>query len=112
MEDDELRKTIVANADVKRGVVILREMHRALPDKSGAWTWAMLRHFDPEIAEEIARRYQENNQLRLAAAMQEKFQPLDASLVLLASWDLQMVGRFEQAKALLARYVERGLPVP
>jgi hypothetical protein len=110
--DSETRQAVLADADVKRCVDLMREARRKFPDSPNSWAWAMLRATDKDEVAKLAQVIGKDNLEPLTRALNLKLSPLSTGTALHSCWSLQAAGKDEEAKAIFKQYKDRAVPLP
>jgi hypothetical protein len=110
--DAELRKLLLENADVQRAIKLMIEEGQTFPSERSYWDWAMFRHAAPDQAAAVAQILGGDEVRRVSAILQTRLSPLAASSACDHSWMLQIEGKEDEAKGVLRRCADQGVPIP
>ncbi len=111
-EEGPARKACLAHADVQRVLALLKKDTDAMPEQADEWTWAMLRPAHPEQAARVAKAYLQDPILQTSLAISRKTAPLSADIAYRHFWALQTAGQEAQAREILQRLADQGVPLP
>jgi hypothetical protein len=111
-EGGQVGESAQANADVRRAAALARQDAQTFADEPGAWAWAMLRATHPEDAARLAKALAGNEAGRLTQTLGNKISPVTATGALVEAWALRAAGNEAEARAVLRRAAERGIPLP
>jgi hypothetical protein len=112
MREGEMRQTVLADADVKRALDLVRESRRQFPDDPSKWAWIMLRAADAEEAARLAKVIRDDPTEAVLRVIDWKLSPFSAGIALRTYWSLQVAGKDQEGAAILKQCAARGTPMP
>ncbi len=111
LDDAATRQKMLADADVKATIRLIKEGLDAFPGSASVWEWEVLRRVDPKLAEPARTQALANERDRLALDITSRVEPLSAPTAYMLSWQAQARGEDAKAKAILKRYADKGVPI-
>ncbi len=107
-----LAANVMANDDVERIAILLKQSLRLFPKESDPWKWAFLQAIDTQAAAEIAERVKTHEFSRMGRRIDRLMTPVATSTALDAYWEMSILGQNEQANQVLKESAEKGMPLP
>jgi hypothetical protein len=108
----ECRKALLAHADVRRAVDLVKETAATFDDDSSPWGWAMLAGAYPEEAAKVAAALRRDEADQLLRRIRLKLSPLSGEAGLEAFWSCQAAGNEAEGTAILRRLLAQQVPLP
>lgn len=110
--DASLKARFAQDRDYRRACELLRENSRAFPDEPSPWVEKLLRPVYPEDADQIAAALKNDEMGQRLRSIALRLAPWNLAVGLEQAWFLRMMGKEEEAKAVLQRAAAIGVPVP
>jgi hypothetical protein len=99
--------------DIGRAVDLMRQIYRDDPEyEAYPWTWSVIHALVPDEAAKLAQTYHQNESAQISRAIQQRVEPVSASVALSLYWAAEMVGQGGNGRAILDAYAARGVPLP
>jgi hypothetical protein len=111
-EKPELRPAILANADVKQALELVKDSAARFPDDPSEWQWALLSAAYPKEAGQIAEALRKDALTAAVHRLHRKLDPLGAVSALEQYWASRAAGNDAEAAAVVRRAVAEGVPLP
>lgn len=108
----EDRAALLADADFRRALELVRESQVLFPEGLAAWDWAILHWADPEGSAARARQLEQNKVYGLVQDLQSRLVPMSLAMAYTRHWVRLAAGDAAGAKAELDAAAEKGIPVP
>ncbi|HEY7152770.1 MAG TPA: hypothetical protein VH575_02325 [Gemmataceae bacterium] len=112
MREGAMRQTVLADADVKRALELVRDSRRQFPDDPSKWAWVMLRSADAEEAARLAKVIRDDPTEAVLRVIDWKLSPFSAGIALRTCWSLQVAGKDQEGASILKQCAARGTPMP
>jgi tetratricopeptide (TPR) repeat protein len=108
----KLRDAVLANKDVQRAIVLVKEDADRFPDRFDTWSWAMLQNSYPEEAKHMAETIRKDEPGKIGRSMDLKLSPVSAAGVFRVYWAQQIIGKGPEDIDVLKACARRGVPLP
>ncbi len=108
-----LRDAARQDPDIRRAADLMRQIYRDDPEyEASPWTWSVIHALDPDEAAKIAQTSVQNEPAQITRAIQQRVEPVSASVALSVYWAAEMVGKNADGPSILGAYAARGVPLP
>lgn len=106
------RAKLLADEDIRRAQRIRLTQLRRFPEGRGVSDWSLLVASHPKEAAAIARRIRERKSDGIAAAIDLRLSPLSGSATVVRAMVLEVEGKGDEARRLVASKAAEGVPLP
>jgi hypothetical protein len=107
-----LRAKLLADEDIKRAQQLRLEQWRKFPGGRGIADWSLLVASHPKEAADIARRIKARQLETATSEIDLKLAPLSGTATAVRAFVLQIEGKEEEARKLVASKITEGVPLP
>jgi hypothetical protein len=111
-EPGPFQKAVLAHADFKRALGIVRGWGKLFPAGGSPYEWALTRHGSPPDAARLAKYLKQTPRERVELDIAAILAPASPSTALEMYWFRQAVGESDASREPLKRVAALGVPVP
>lgn len=111
-DGDAFRAAVLANADFRRAVALVRDENAQYPEGGTPYEWAMLKNADPAAADRIAGNLRKTPRKQVEESIASLLSPSSGGEALEVYWLMQVLGKPDDGRAAVRTVADQGIPLP